>query len=67
MTMEYVSGWNLEEFLERHSETDQYIPADLAVFIVSGFVGVLPTPTVKKTVMEDLSESCTAMLIRKIL
>ncbi|MDG1173319.1 MAG: serine/threonine-protein kinase [Opitutales bacterium] len=35
MTMEYVSGWNLEEFLERHSETDQYIPADLAVFIVS--------------------------------
>ena len=35
MTMEYVSGWNLEEFLERHGETDQYIPADLAVFIVS--------------------------------
>ena len=35
MTMEYVSGWNLEEFLDRHIETDQYIPADLAVFIVS--------------------------------
>ena len=35
MTMEYVSGWNLEEFLDRHVETDQYIPADLAVFIVS--------------------------------
>ena len=35
MTMEYVMGWNLEEFLDRHIETDQYIPADLAVFIVS--------------------------------
>lgn len=35
MTMEYVSGWNLEEFLDRHVETDQYIPADIAVFIVS--------------------------------
>ena len=35
MTMEFVTGWNLEEFLDRHIETDQYIPADLAVFIVS--------------------------------
>jgi serine/threonine-protein kinase len=35
MTMEYVTGWNLEEFLDRHVETEQYIPADLAVFIVS--------------------------------
>jgi len=35
MTMEFVSGWNLEEFLDRHIETDQYVPADLAVFIVS--------------------------------
>lgn len=35
MTMEFVNGWNLEEFLDRHIETEQYIPADLAVFIVS--------------------------------
>ncbi len=35
MTMEFVTGWNLEEFLERHMETDQYVPTDLAVFIVS--------------------------------
>ena len=35
MTMEFVTGWNLEEFLERHVETNQYVPADLAVFIVS--------------------------------
>ena len=35
MTMEYVDGWNLEEFLDRHIETDQYIPYDLAVFIIS--------------------------------
>ena len=35
MTMEFVTGWNLEEFLDRHIETDQYVPADLAVFIVS--------------------------------
>ena len=35
MTMEFVSGCNLEEFLERHVETDQYVPADLAVFIAS--------------------------------
>ena len=38
MTMEYVSGWNLEEFLDRHVETEQYIPPDLAVFIVSRVV-----------------------------
>jgi eukaryotic-like serine/threonine-protein kinase len=35
MTMEFVDGWNLEELLDRHVETEQYIPADLAVFIVS--------------------------------
>jgi serine/threonine protein kinase len=35
MTMEFVTGWNLEEFLDRHTETEQYVPADLAVFIVS--------------------------------
>ena len=35
MTMEFVSGWNLEEFLDRHVETEQYVPADLAVFVVS--------------------------------
>ena len=38
MTMEYVNGWNLEEFLDRHVETEQYIPPDLAVFIVSRIV-----------------------------
>lgn len=35
MTMEFVTGWNLDEFIVRHVETDQYVPADLAVFIVS--------------------------------
>ena len=35
MTMEFVNGWNLEEVLDRHIETEQYMPADLAVFIVS--------------------------------
>jgi serine/threonine-protein kinase len=38
MTMEYVNGVNLEEFLDRHIETDQYIPSDLCVFIVSRIV-----------------------------
>ena len=38
MTMEYVNGWNLEEFLDRHVETEQYVPADLSVFIVSRIV-----------------------------
>ena len=35
MTMEFVTGWNLEEFLDKHIETGQYVPADLAVFIIS--------------------------------
>jgi serine/threonine-protein kinase len=35
MTMEYVDGINLEDFLNRHRETGQLIPADLAAFIVS--------------------------------
>tara|TARA_Y100001934_G_scaffold281121_1_gene389811 strand:+ start:586 stop:1614 length:1029 start_codon:yes stop_codon:yes gene_type:complete len=38
MTMEYVNGVNLEEFIDRHIETDQYVPTDLAVFIVSRVV-----------------------------
>ncbi|MFP6901282.1 MAG: serine/threonine-protein kinase [Opitutales bacterium] len=38
MTMEYVNGVNLDEFIDRHIETDQYIPTDLAVFIVSRVV-----------------------------
>lgn len=35
MTMEYVDGINLEDFLLRHKETKQMIPADLAAFIIS--------------------------------
>lgn len=35
MTMEYVDGITLEEFIERHKETDQSIPCDIATFIVS--------------------------------
>lgn len=35
MTMEYVDGITLEDFLQRHRETNQLIPVDLAAFIVS--------------------------------
>ncbi|MCH2156209.1 MAG: serine/threonine protein kinase [Opitutales bacterium] len=35
MTMEYVNGINLEEFLEKHTNTGQRVPVDLAVFIAS--------------------------------
>ena len=35
MTMEYVDGITLEEFIERHKTTQQAVPADLAAFIVS--------------------------------
>ncbi|PDH29889.1 MAG: serine/threonine protein kinase [Puniceicoccaceae bacterium MED-G30] len=35
MTMEYVDGITLEDFIERHLETGQSIPCDLAIFIVS--------------------------------
>lgn len=35
MTMEYVDGINLEDFLQRHRETNQLVPVDLAAFIVS--------------------------------
>lgn len=35
MTMEYVEGINLEDFLLRHSETNQQIPIDIAAFIIS--------------------------------
>ncbi|MBO94848.1 MAG: hypothetical protein CMI32_08135 [Opitutales bacterium] len=38
MTMEFVNGVNLEEFIDRHIETDQYVPIDLSVFIVSRIV-----------------------------
>ncbi|MGB0415602.1 MAG: serine/threonine protein kinase [Coraliomargarita sp.] len=35
MTMEYVDGITLEDFITRHKQTAQKIPADLATFIVS--------------------------------
>ena len=35
MTMEYVDGITLEDFMNRHEETGQLIPCDLAAFIVS--------------------------------
>lgn len=35
MTMEYVDGITLEDFIKRHNITGQSIPADLAAFIVS--------------------------------
>ncbi len=35
MTMEYVDGITLEEFIKRHRKTRQKIPTDLASFIIS--------------------------------
>ena len=35
MTMEYVDGINLEDFILRHTRTAQSIPSDIAAFIVS--------------------------------
>lgn len=35
MVMEYVNGESMEDFFVKHLETDQYVPIDLAVFIVS--------------------------------
>lgn len=35
MVMEFVNGLNTEEFIARHIETNQQVPVDLAVFIVS--------------------------------
>lgn len=35
MTMEYVDGITLEDFIQKHKATNQQIPSDLAAFIVS--------------------------------
>jgi serine/threonine protein kinase len=35
MTMEFVSGVNLEQFIERHAELGKQVPVDIAVFIAS--------------------------------
>ena len=35
MTMEFVSGINLEQFIDRHNELGQQVPLDMAVFIAS--------------------------------
>lgn len=35
MTMEFVRGVNLEQFLDRHLDIDQQVPLDMAVFIAS--------------------------------
>jgi serine/threonine-protein kinase len=35
MTMEFVSGVNLEQFIDRHAELHLQVPVDMAVFIAS--------------------------------
>ncbi len=35
MTMEFVTGVNLEQFIDRHNELGQLVPVDMAVFIAS--------------------------------
>ena len=35
MTMEFVRGVNLEQFIERHTELGKQVPVDMAVFIAS--------------------------------
>lgn len=35
MTMEFVNGINLEDFLQKHRHSNQKVPVDLAVFIAS--------------------------------
>ena len=35
MTMEFVSGVNLEQFIDRHTELGTQVPVDMAVFIAS--------------------------------
>jgi len=35
MTMEYVSGVNLEQFMEKHAEQRRVLPVDMAAFIIS--------------------------------
>jgi len=35
MTMEFVDGINLEDFIQKHRDTQQLIPTDLAAFIIS--------------------------------
>jgi len=35
MTMEFVDGITLEEFIQQHQKTKQLIPSDLAAFIIS--------------------------------
>ena len=49
MTMEFVNGWNLEEFLDRHVETEQYIALTLLFLLFREFAEVLAMLTVKET------------------
>src|SRR5690606_19730461 len=35
MTMEFVRGVNLEQFIDRHTELEKSVPIDMAVFIAS--------------------------------
>lgn len=35
MVMEYVNGINLDDFFLKHLETEQWVPIDIAVFIIS--------------------------------
>ncbi len=54
MTMEYVNGINLEEFIQRHRATQQQIPIEIAVFIISRICRGLAYAHTKKDDQERL-------------
>lgn len=66
MTMEYVQGINLEQFINRHNALNRPVPLDLAVFIASRVCRGLSYAHDKKTARTVHWESCIAMLIPKM-
>ena len=60
MTMEYVDGITLEDFIRRHTQTHQPIPADLAALSFPGSAAAFPTRTKSATSTAARSASSIA-------
>jgi SAM-dependent methyltransferase len=60
MTMEFVTGVNLEQFIDRHNELGRQVPLDMAVFIASRVCRGLSYAHAKRDRRAARSASCTA-------
>ena len=56
IVLEYIDGWSLSEFIDRHLLLDRLPPAEIVVFIISRACRGLPDVFSATSVLEEIRE-----------